>query len=537
VPMKKRRSEKPIQGVAAQGIVTAFGLSRAATSHLRKGYQEKYHGKYRYARFVFAFDISLFAIALFLVGTNIYLATLRPSIATDLQLVLEAPPLQTAQPLALQAKLTNSGETARSGLHFRWNLPPGTEVLSAEPAMDANNEAFIGALAPGEDFYANVVVEIYTDQPSLRLGFHVSDNTETAAGELIRPIVGSGLSVKPLIDVKRILPGALIPYEVKNETSQAMQSINLRVIGRAQIDGKQEETIDTLNSLERRIVFLDPQSSRDTKIAVSINGHVLFERGDVLEVLPDSPLRVQASPSTGKFAHVSISQADAPLRLFIYHPQLSSGGEPYAFVSVKAGDSSLDIPLQDAEHSVSGNWFVIPVIQTDVGEVLGKAATNVITTSFQLKAEARYYADTGDQIGIGALPPQVGKETTYWVSLALEPTTADLQDLEIRATLGPSVHLTGRSALPYGGGIVESGDGLAWVLPNAPADKSGLRALIEVALTPTQNMVGQVPTLLQQITAKATEIRSHVLLTDSKALIDTNLLGDPRAAGRGVVTK
>ena len=535
--MKKRRLEKPIRGVAAQGIVTAFGLSRAATSHLRKGYREKYHGKYRYARFVFAFDISLFAIALFLVGTNIYLATLRPSIATDLQLVLEAPPLQTARPLALQAKLTNNGKTTRSGLHFRWNLPPGTEVLSADPPMDVNNEAFVGALAPGEDFYANIVVELYTEQPSLRLGFHVTDNAETAAGELIRPVVGSGLSMKPLIHVKRILPGALIPYEVKNETSQVMQNITLRVIGQAQLDGKQEETIDTLNSLERRIVFLDPQSSRDAKIAISINGHALFEQGTALEFLPDSPLRVQASPSTGKFAHISISQADAPLRLFIYHPQLSSGGEPYAFVNVKQGGSSLDIPLQDAEHAVSGNWFVIPLIQTDAGEVLGRAASNVITTSFQLKAEARYYADTGDQIGIGAIPPQVGKETTYWVSLALEPTTADLQDLEIQATLGPSVHLTGRSALPYGGGIVESDGGFTWALPNVPADKSGLRALIEVALTPTQNMVGQVPALLQQITAKATEIRSNVFLTDAKALIDTNVLGDPRAAGKGTVTR
>lgn len=535
--MRNRRSAKPIQGVATQGVSAAFGLSRAATSHLRKGYREKYRGKYRNAPFVFAFDLSLFAVALVLVGANIYLATLRPGIAADLQLVLAAPPIQTAKPLALQAKLTNNGETERSGLQLRWNLPPGTEILSAEPAMNEKNEAFVGTLSPGENFYANIVVELYTDQPSVRLGFHVSADSETAAGELIRPVAGSGLSVKPLIDSKNISPGALIPYEIKNETSRLMRDVSLRIVGDGRIDGSQEVNLDALDSLERRIVFLDPRSSREVRILASVGGHALFESGEVLQIRSDNPIRVQASPSTGGLAHVLISNADSSTRLFVYHPQLSSGGEPYTFIDVKPGDSTLDISLEDAERPASGDWFVIPIVRTDAGDVLGKASSNVITTDFQVKMEARYYADTGDQIGIGPLPPKVGDETTYWVSLGLLPTTTDLKDLRIRASLGPGVHLTGRSALPYGGGIIESDESLSWVLPNAPADKNGLRALVEVALVPTEDMAGRVPVLMKAVTAEAVELRSDVPLIDSKDTVDANLSGDPRAAGKGVVTK
>ncbi|HVO32671.1 MAG TPA: hypothetical protein VMU17_02070, partial [Elusimicrobiota bacterium] len=140
-PSSQRR--KRGTGIAIHATTAAFTTARAATSHLRRRYREKYLGRYRYAWLVFGFDMSLLGLAAFLAILNIYLFSVLPAPIGDMRLVFKAPPIYTAQPIALDAQVSSAASTTRRGVSLQWLLPPGTEILEAEPPLDATNHAFI----------------------------------------------------------------------------------------------------------------------------------------------------------------------------------------------------------------------------------------------------------------------------------------------------------------------------------------------------------------------------------------------------------
>jgi hypothetical protein len=110
-------------------------------------------------------------------------------------------------------------------------------------------------------------------------------------------------------------------------------------------------------------------------------------------------------------------------------------------------------------------------------------SVNAFNTS-EPEISVRYYAATGDQLGIGPLPPRVGETTRYWVRLSSEAFRAHL-------VLGKNVRFTGRKAA---------------------------NNIFEIELTPDASQKGSVPVLIE-----------------SAAGIDTNIPNDQIGKGNGKV--
>ncbi len=80
---------------------------------------------------------------------------------------------------------------------------------------------------------------------------------------------------------------------------------------------------------------------------------------------------------------------------------------------------------------------------------------------------ARYFSLNGEQLGRGALPPEVGKKTKYWIFFELESFPNDIENVAVSSTLVPQVSFTGQSKA--GGGEIRfdaQSRQLVWSLPN-----------------------------------------------------------------------
>lgn len=498
-------------GLALHGATVALTPARAVTSHLRKRYHEKYHGKYRFAPLVFAFDLAVFGIAATLVAINIVIYLAVPAPAPSLGLVFSTAPIKTAAPQALVAEVEARGSDSKGQVSLRWNLPAGTEVLDAEPPLNSLGEASLGALKAGEKVSSRLIVRFFAPQGALRFGFQLIDGTSVLTGYENRNVIGSALSLEPLFESSSLADGR-IPVRLSNRSNARLESITLT--------GFDVTSIDALDPDADRILLAEPG-----QVSALMRAYPLVER--LLTVSPvDVSSTITLRPSTGNTARLDVSMPTAG-KVEVYHPGLA---HPHtkAF-DVPAGNTALTIPLDRRADDAA--WYAVAVTQRGRGPI----AESRVTTPFNVSTAIRYYATTGDQIGIGPLPPRVGEETRYWFQAMIGPTTRDLADISLRIRLPDSVRLTGRDALPSGGGISEAEGDVIWSLPYLAANSEGATVRFEIAFTPTESMRGTTPALIQSISGKAIEVVSGIKLESLSGGLDTSLPEDARANGKGIV--
>ncbi|MEK7105170.1 MAG: hypothetical protein AAB865_00585 [Patescibacteria group bacterium] len=164
-----------------------------------------------------------------------------------------------------------------------------------------------------------------------------------------------------------------------------------------------------------------------------------------------------------------------------------------------------------------------------------------ITSPIILESFGRYTSPQGDQIGRGPLPPLVGEETKYWVFMTIERTTNKLETVKMEAELGPGVSFTGKQSISYGESLDydASSNSVRWTIGTLPAtlapDSPVISVAFEVAITPSESMVGSTPTLLASPLVTARDTFTGAFVTARGVTITTNLPHDEMAAGFGVV--
>jgi len=134
-----------------------------------------------------------------------------------------------------------------------------------------------------------------------------------------------------------------------------------------------------------------------------------------------------------------------------------------------------------------------------------------INSDLKIKSFALYYTKEGDQLGVGPLPPQVGKTTKYWLFLQAHNTTNQINNAEVTAHLPPGVELTGKNILTDG--TLAAFDAqtriIKWTIDQIPANVPefypGPEARLEIAVKPTNQDIGKALTLLDQVKISGTD--------------------------------
>jgi len=503
---------KKIDGLTMHGARVALTPARAVTSHLRKRYRERYRGRYKYASLVFAFDLAVFGIAATLVAINIYIYLALPPQKPTLGVVFKTAPVQTAAPQALFAEVDARGQDSNGPVSLRWNLPAGTEILEAEPPLDSSNEVQLGNLKAGENATSRLVVRFFSPQGNMRFGFEVSDNARVLTGYESRQVTGSALLFEPLFDDGATRSDGSIPMRLSNRSNRLLENITLA--------GVDQTLVDALEPDQDMIVFAKPGH-----VSALMRAYPIVER-ELVAAPINQDAKITLRPSTGNTARLDVSIPVAG-KVEVYHPGLV---HPHIKkFDVPAGTRTLTIPLDRPSDDAA--WYAVASGPAGYGIV----AESRVTTPFDASAAIRYYASTGDQIGIGPLPPRVGEETRYWLQVALGPTSKDLSDVSIRMRLPSGVKHTGRDALPSGGGISETDGELIWKLPYLAANSEGATVRVELALIPTESMIGKAPLLIESISARAIEVASGLTLDASINGLDTSLPEDEKGRNKGIV--
>ncbi|MSR84935.1 hypothetical protein EXS71_00635 [Candidatus Uhrbacteria bacterium] len=527
--------------LATHSSHVALAPARALTSHLRRHYETRYRGRYPLAHIVFTIDMSLVALVLALIGVNIYLATM-PSPVSGVRLFVTAPPIQSAVPLSLEATIVSQDKDAHENLVLTWDLPPGSEILTASPALNEHRSVSLGSLPAGQTLTARVVVRLFVPPGEVRLGFRLQDmhagHEEHLTGEEIRPVVSSGLQVEPLLKPNAIASRSAIPFLIKNITNLPLEDVELMIEGgAATFFGLTSLPLGTLEPFSSHVFLVDPRGSNLIRVRAVARGISLSTQTLPIKytnsIFPIEKLTL--APSTpGQDAELSLHSTTST-QLFVFHPLLKDAPDHVKIRDIAAGFQTLNLPLEPLTNQILYHWLAVPFFTQDGQMVLGPAVEQVVTTPFDFTAAARFYTSMGDQVGVGPLPPRVGQTTKYWINWKLDATRSDLSDFTVRATLPPGVTLTGRNALPQDGELRQQGEEITWRIPYLEANTAGTMASFEVALTPISVMRGHAAKLLGPTHVTAVETRNQVSLQADAPALDTNLIGDPKAEGQGVV--
>lgn len=159
---------------------------------------------------------------------------------------------------------------------------------------------------------------------------------------------------------------------------------------------------------------------------------------------------------------------------------------------------------------------------------------NEINTDLTLQASARYYDNNSQAIGSGPIPPKVGEKTTYKIYWTLSNSLNELQNIEIKAKL-PDYASLGNKNASAGNIFVNQSNEVVWQISRIPNTIDKSTAELEISITPKQENIDKILTILPEINLQATDTVTNSRIDKNTPGLTTNLEGDPLAEGKGLV--
>jgi hypothetical protein len=149
------------------------------------------------------------------------------------------------------------------------------------------------------------------------------------------------------------------------------------------------------------------------------------------------------------------------------------------------------------------------------------------TTDVKLSSFARYYTGDGEQLGVGPIPPRVGKTTSYWIFISVDNFIHNLDNAKITATLPENVIFTGKSSVAYGDNINVDNQELSWIIGDLDSKNDQIiAAAFEISITPTIDSVDQTVNLLKNVSFSAIDSITKVNINKINSNITTKTNDD-----------
>lgn len=469
------KQRKRTSNLTLHASTVALTPVRAFTSYLRRHYHERYRGMYSLPGVVFFADALLVTIACLLLILDLFLLFAPPrSVDGGLEIRVFAPVLRASDLTPIEARIRSVDGKIHPDLSLRWQLPAWIEVVSAEPAFQKNGSVVFGDLVPGVERSSHVIVRIRAPKgTSVPLRFLIHQfDPFGLVSEL------QGQEVRPITSsVLTALP--------------AVSSTRILSGGSVPILVKNESTTSVAAVLLR------------------LSHH---------EGFPDASFEGRTSFPIG---------------------ELKPAQEKTVFLDVGEASSStveLGWELQDGAQVVDTEELHLNVAAAPGEGVIGLRDRGSASSVFPLTTSIRYYAEAGDQLGVGPLPPRIGQTTTYWVAWTIGPLEGSLKDLHLSTLLPEGVKATGKFAAPLDGAFHAEDRHVAWDIPFVSlAGNEMLTFAFEISLTPTSTMLGRSVLLMNESQAQATEAATGKMLTAVGKPQGTNLESDSKAHGQGIV--
>src|SRR3989339_35647 len=217
------------------------------------------------------------------------------------------------------------------------------------------------------------------------------------------------------------------------------------------------------------------------------------------------------------------------------YPELTEilpGQSGDVIVKTKTRSSLMQSEAREEISTVKTQAIAIYVLGENTGQTIlnkGTLISSLMTTPLVLESFARYSLPSGDQLGRGPLPPQVGAETKYWIFWHVTGTINPLSTIELSGILPENVRFTGRQTVSQNGGVSydEVTRTITWtsdrLLPTLFADSTVVGIAFEVGITPTEDQIGSSPYLINDIQITGVDETTGLFVSAGGASATTNL--------------
>jgi hypothetical protein len=189
---------------------------------------------------------------------------------------------------------------------------------------------------------------------------------------------------------------------------------------------------------------------------------------------------------------------------------------------------------QEQNITVSAQLSFVPQGASNAIFVTAPPVSLPIDSTLTISGNALFYSPTsGDQLGVGAVPPQVGQYTSYWAILSLQNGVNQLNNVTVRADIPAGVEFTDLYNVTLGSPVryLASQQQVEWFLAELPAYAGVIgaapQARIQLGIFPTPSQAGQVLPLLQNVTVSGIDARTGARITTSGNTITTAIFSDP----------
>lgn len=214
------------------------------------------------------------------------------------------------------------------------------------------------------------------------------------------------------------------------------------------------------------------------------------------------------------------------------------------------GTINIQIPLLSAEKAKQrlnlpeevSLVLMVDVIVGKTGDVTEELtiASNPINIALNsdlvMDAHARYFTDSGEQLGSGPLPPQVGEQTTYRVIVELTNSLHEVQDLIVSTTLPGTVNWLNRYEVSAGEiEFRSSSKEIAWRLNKLPLDVDKVVLGFDVGLIPSESDIDEIVNLTKKLTMTATDSVTGGKIIQTIVPLDTGVERDDQASDKGLI--
>jgi hypothetical protein len=171
------------------------------------------------------------------------------------------------------------------------------------------------------------------------------------------------------------------------------------------------------------------------------------------------------------------------------------------------------LPNFDLPDLEKANLEIYPVVKGQASQAPdqqfsqeGSRARISLATEADFEVETRYYTPDGDQLGRGPLPPQVGKNTKYWIFVKINNTTNAITNATFNTSLPTGIEFNGKQSTTIGPQLSynSANRNISWKYNSLPANsQTGL--YFEVSVTPSAAQIGQNILLTNSLQFSATD--------------------------------
>jgi hypothetical protein len=478
-------------------------------------FRSRYHGKYKFPRLLFAFDMMLIGIILGLGSAALFLTIFQPTSFTD-KIVFDATvaprAIVSGAPSTLVIRYTNNTDAALQDAQLSLTYPNHflLQELSVDEALVEEDYIDLGTIPIGGTGTVRVRGVMFGDvggeqtfTSSLSFAYEHDEETRFAQKNSAHTFTPESSTLALSLELPERLVAfqnveGLIRYENTGEIDFPIISIepewpegfsySFADVGltnnafelpaiEAGASGELNFT-GYLGDVGEEVLFTFHPSftfdlERYRQETLTHVAPVVPPQVQVEQFVDKSSIRPGATASytltyenTGEFTVSNIAlgvQSDSP---FFAQSTYTADVIP----SLSPGESGT------VEVSVPLRWYINPS-ETTVYENLdlttrtvatytlgdgsgqevtayGDAITSQLTTPVLLESFGRYATASGDQLGRGPLPPRVNRETKYWIFWHLGGTTNTITDIVIEGSLPSNVTFTGRQSSSHNSGVL-----------------------------------------------------------------------------------